>query len=635
MTPTRPPAGDIPDEPGAYLFRDGDGRVIYVGKARSLRKRLANYWGKPLHPRTEAMVASAESVEWIVAGGEVDALMLEYNLIQRHRPRFNIRYRDDKSYPYLALTVGEEWPRAQVLRGAKRKKVRYFGPYGHAWAIRDTLDALTRVFPVRTCSNAFFDQRARAKRPCLYFDIGRCSGPCVPEVSGVTHESYRADVDALADFLAGNTKPVMQRLDSEMQAAAQRQEYEQAAKLRDQLGAARRALEAQEMVLDRPESIDVIGMADDDLEAAFQVFMVRGGRVLGRKGWVVDRVEELSREELVASFVRQLYMEREEVPPRVLVPTEPADREVLEAWLGERRGTKVTIGVAERGAKRRLHDVVMRNAEESFHRHKLRRASDFGARSRALTELADRLGLEQAPLRIECYDISNLGPTDTVGSMVVFEDGLPKRSDYRRFRIKGVAGQDDFASMEEMLRRRFTRLLEERAESPAPGRRFSYPPALVVVDGGRGQLSMASKVLGELGLQIPHIGLAKRLEEVYFPDHPDPLMIPRGSEALFVLQHLRDEAHRFAVTYHRQTREKRALRSPLDDVPGVGPARKKALLKRFGSLARLRRAEPEQIAETPGIGPELAAAIHERLHEPEPRPQPLVRGPGLDRKVSA
>ena len=637
MTLTRPSAGDIPDEPGAYLFRDGDGRVIYVGKARSLRKRLANYWGKPLHARTEAMVQNAESVEWIVASGEVDALMLEYNLIQRHRPRFNIRYRDDKSYPYLALTVGEEWPRAQVLRGAKRKKVRYFGPYGHAWAIRDTLDALTRVFPVRTCSNSFFDQRARAKRPCLYFDIGRCSGPCVPEVSGVTHESYRADVDALADFLAGNTKPVMQRLDREMHEAAERQEYEQAAKLRDQLGAARRALEAQEMVLDRPESIDVIGMADDDLEAAFQVFMVRGGRVLGRKGWVVDRVEELTREELVASFVRQLYMEREEVPPRVLVPAEPADREVLEAWLGERRGTKVSIGVPERGAKRRLHEVVMRNAEESFHRHKLRRASDFGARSRALTELADRLGLEQAPLRIECYDISNLGPTDKVASMVVFEDGLPKRSDYRRFRIKGVVGQDDFASMEEMLRRRLSRLIEERAESPAPGRRFSYPPALVVVDGGRGQLSMASKVLGELGLQIPHIGLAKRLEEVYFPDHPEPLMIPRGSEALFVLQHLRDEAHRFAITYHRQTREKRALRSPLDDVPGVGPARKKALLKRFGSLARLRRAAPEQIAETPSIGPELAAAIHERLHETGQTDQPLVRGSDLvaDGKVSA
>jgi excinuclease ABC subunit C len=385
-------------------------------------------------------------------------------------------------------------------------------------------------------------------------------------------------------------------------------------------------------VLDRPDDIDVIGMADDDLEAAFQVFMVRGGRVLGRKGWVVDRVEELSRPELVASFVRQLYMEREEVPPRVLVSTEPADREVLEAWLTERRGTRVVIRVPERGAKRRLHGVVTSNADEAFHRHKLRRASDFGARSRALTELADRLGLDQAPLRIECYDISNLGPTDTVGSMVVFEDGLPKRSDYRRFRIKGVAGQDDFASMEEMLRRRFVRLIEERSESPAAGRRFSYPPALVVVDGGRGQLGVASKVLGELGLSIPHVGLAKRLEEVYFPDHPQPLMIPRGSEALFVLQHLRDEAHRFAITYHRQKRERRALVSPLDEIPGVGVARKKALLRRFGSLARLRRAEQEQIAETPGIGPELAAAVFERLHAaetpggPAPSPRPVAGG---------
>jgi excinuclease ABC subunit C len=427
----------------------------------------------------------------------------------------------------------------------------------------------------------------------------------------------------------------MQRLDREMREAADRQEYEQAARFRDQLAAARRALESQEMVLDRPENIDVIGMADDDLEAAFQVFMVRGGRVLGRKGWVVDRVEELTREELVASFVRQLYMEREEVPPRVLVPVEPEGREVLEAWLGGRRGTKVRIGVPERGAKRRLHEMVTRNAEESFHRHKLRRASDFGARSRALTELADRLGLEQAPLRIECYDISNLGPTDTVGSMVVFEDGLPKRSDYRKFRIKGVPGQDDFASMEEMLRRRFTRLLEEQAQPPAAGRRFSYPPALIVVDGGRGQLSVATKVLGELGLQIPHVGLAKRLEEVYFPDHPEPLRIPRGSEALFVLQHLRDEAHRFAITFHRESRQKRALRSPLDDVPGVGPARKKALLKRFGSLARLRRAEVEQIAETPGIGRELASTIHERLHEAEPTPLVPARDRAADSKVSA
>jgi excinuclease ABC subunit C len=612
----RPDTSSIPDAPGAYLFRDGDGRVVYVGKARSLRKRLASYWGKPLHARTQAMMEAAQSVEWVLASGEVDALMLEYNLIQRYLPRFNIRYRDDKSYPYLALTVGETWPRAQVMRGAKRKNVRYFGPFGHAWAIRDTLDALTRVFPVRTCTNSFFDSRARAQRPCLYYDIGRCSGPCVPSVTGVTEESYRADVDALGDFLSGNTRPVVARLDAEMRESAERQEYEQAAKLRDQLAAARRAMETQEMVLTQPEDLDVIGLAEDDLEAAFQVFFVRGGRVLGRRGWVVDRVEDLNRAELVASFVRQLYMERTEVPPRVLVPALPADREILEAWLSTRRSSKVTIGVPERGAKRKLMEVVNQNAAEAFHRHKLRRASDFGARSRALSELAEQLGLPQAPLRIECYDISNLGETDTVGSMVVFEDGLPKRSDYRRFEIKGVPGQDDFASMEEMLRRRFARLIRERDEPVASSRRrFAYPPSLVVVDGGKGQLGVCSKVLADVGLDIPHIGLAKRLEEVYFPGQPKPLMIPRASEALFVLQHIRDEAHRFAITYHRQKRAKRALVSPLDEVPGVGPARKKAILKRFGSLARLRDASLDEIAATPGIGPELARSIHDHLHD--------------------
>jgi excinuclease ABC subunit C len=618
VTVPRPQASSIPDAPGAYLFRDGDGRVIYAGKASSLRKRLASYWSKPLHPRTAAMVEAAEAVEWIVASTEVDALMLEYNLIQRHKPRFNNRYRDDKSYPYLALTVGEQWPRAQVLRGTKRKGVRYFGPYGHAWAIRDTLDALTRVFPVRTCSNAFFDQRARAKRPCLYYDIGRCAGPCVPETTGVTDESYRAHVDAMGEFLAGNARPVMRRLETEMRASSERQEFEQAARFRDQLVAARRALESQEMVLTPPEDLDVIALVEDDLEAAVQVFYVRRGRVLGRRGWVVDRVEDLDRPGLIASFVEQLYMERQDAPPRVLVPAMPAGAELLEAWLTDRRGKPVRFAVPSRGAKRRLMEVVQRNAADSFQRHKLRRASDFGARSRALAELGDQLGLDQAPLRIECYDISNLGATDKVGSMVVFEDGLPKRQDYRKFRITGVEGQDDFASMHEMLRRRFTRLLEEQ-DRPRDerSRRFSYPPALIVVDGGRGQLTQASAVLAELGLSIPHIGLAKRLEEVYFPDRPDPLMIPRGSEALFVLQHIRDEAHRTAVAYHRSLREKRALRSPLDDIPGVGPTRKKALLKRFGSLTKLRNASVDEIAATPGVGPAMAANVHEHLHTPE------------------
>jgi len=616
----RPEGSSIPDEPGAYLFRDGDGRVIYVGKARSLRKRVSTYWAKPQHARTEAMLAAAESVEWIVASGEVDALMLEYNLIKEHRPRFNIRYKDDKSYPYLAITVGERWPRAQVLRGRKRKGARYFGPFGHAYAIRDTLDALTRVFPVRTCSNSFFDQRARARRPCLYYDIGRCAGPCVPETTGVTEDSYRAHVAALEDFLAGNERPVLARLQNEMRQAAERREFELAAKLRDQLTAARRAMESQEMVLTQPEDLDVVGLVEDDLEAAFQVFFVRRGRVTGQKGWVVDEVEHLDPPALLASFIRELAMEREdaEVPPRFLVPVMPEDRAVLERWLSERRGGKVSLGVPERGAKRRLLETATRNAEEAFRRHKLRRASDFGARSRALAELANELGLPQAPLRIECYDVSNLGPTDTVGSMVVFEDGIPKRSDYRRFEIKGVPGQDDFASMGEMLRRRFAKLAEGEDEEPGR-RRFAYPPSLIVVDGGRGQLGAASRALAQHGLELPAVGLAKRLEEVYLPGRPDPLRIPRGSEALFVLQHLRDEAHRFAIAYHRKKRARRALASPLDDVPGVGPARKRTLLRRFGSLAELRRASLGEIEATPGFGPELARAVYDRVHRVEGR----------------
>jgi excinuclease ABC subunit C len=637
MSLVRPDHSSIPDGPGAYLFRDGDGRAVYVGKAISLRKRLASYWGKPLHPRTQAMMDNAASVEWIVASTEVDALMLEYNLIKSHRPRFNVRYRDDKSYPYLALTVGETWPRARVMRGPRRKGVRYFGPYGHAYAIRETLDALTRVFPVRTCSDSFFEQRARAKRPCLYYDIGRCAGPCVPETTGVTEGSYGEQVDALADFLAGNHRPVLTRLDAEMREAATALEFERAAKLRDQLAAARKAMESQEMVLGRRDDLDVIGMEEDDLEAAFQVFFVRGGRVMGRRGWVVDKVEDIDAPGLVSSFVRELYMERDDVPPRVLVSAWPTDQPVLEEWLSGVRGSRVRISVPARGDGRRLLQVVNQNAKEAFVRHKLKRASDFAARSRALQELGEVLGLATGPLRIECYDISNLGSTDKVASMVVFEDGLPKRTDYRKFEIKGVPGQDDFASMEEVLRRRFARLVAAETSGddgrrPDPGTkrtrrgRFAYPPSLVVVDGGRGQLSVAARVLDEYGLDIPVIGLAKRLEEVYLRGQPEPLIIARGSEALFVLQHVRDEAHRFAITYHRAKRAKRALRSPLDDIPGVGPTRKKALLRTFGSLARLRAATREEIAATTGVGPAMARRIHEHIHRLEPVEAPARAG---------
>jgi excinuclease ABC subunit C len=618
----RPEASAIPDAPGAYLFRDQDGRVVYIGKAISLRKRLATYWARPQHPRTEAMLAAAGSVEWILAPTEVDALMLEYNLIKSHRPRFNVRYRDDKSYPWLALTVGETWPRARVMRGPKRKGVRYFGPFGHAYAIRETLNSLTRVFPVRTCSNAFFDQRARAGRPCLYYDIGRCAGPCVPSVTGITEPGYRELVDALTQFLEGDHRPILQQLQTEMREAADILEFERAAKLRDRLAAARKAIESQEMVLSRTDDIDIVGMEEDDLEAAFQVFFVRRGRVMGRRGWVVDRVEDLDAAALVASFLRELYMEREdEIPPRILVPAWPVDQDVLEKWLTRVRASRVRISVPARGDGRRLLQMVNQNAKEAFARHKLRRASDFGARSRALEQLGAVLDLPIAPLRIEAYDISNLGPTDKVGSMVVFEDGLPKRSDYRRFEIKGVPGQDDFASMEEVLRRRFTRLVSDDTRMPAGDggtkrRRFAYPPALVVVDGGRGQLAVAERVLSEHGFQIPAVGLAKRLEEVYLPGQPEPLMIPRGSEALFVLQHIRDEAHRFAVTYHRAKRAKRALRSELDDIPGIGATRKKALLKRFGSVAQMRTATVEELAGTPGIGPHVARTLHDHLHRP-------------------
>ena len=592
----RPKPSEIPDQPGVYLFKDRSGRVIYVGKALSLRNRVSSYFQDlgALMARTAAMVESAADVEWIVVANEVESFHLEYNLIKKHRPRFNIRYRDDKSYPYLAITMDEDYPRAMVLRGQKRKGVKYFGPFAHAYAIRETLDLLLRTFPVRTCSQGVFDRCRRINRPCLFYDIGKCAAPCVGHVTTAQHRGIAED---LIGFLEGHFEPVLERLDADMNAASDTQEYERAARLRDQLASVRKAIERQVVVSDRNESFDVIALAEDELEAALQVFFVRGGRMVGRKGFVVDKVEELDTAHLLASFIRDLYMAEAEIPREVLVPTIPADEEILKRWLAERRGGKVEFRIPQRGEKRALLETVEQNAKESFAQHKLKRRSDFAARAKQLNALQEALGLPDAPLRIEAFDISNTGPTEVVGSMVVFEDGLPKRSDYRRFKVHGVEGQDDFASMAEVVRRRFKRWLADRDAPPSKGRRFAYPPNLVVIDGGKGQLNAATSVLAELGVQeVSTVGLAKRFEEVYRPGHPEPVRIPRGSDALYLLQHIRDEAHRFAITYHRTLRDRRVRESALDRVPGIGEERKKALLKTFGSVRRILQASEDELA---------------------------------------
>ncbi|MGH2748398.1 MAG: excinuclease ABC subunit UvrC [Actinomycetota bacterium] len=609
----RPAPQSVPARPGVYLFKDRDGRVIYVGKAKSLRGRVPNYFAADLHPRTAAMVEAAADVEWIVTDSEVEALHLEVSLIKQHRPRYNVRYRDDKSYPYLAITLDEEYPRARVMRGRKRKGVRYYGPFAHAYAIRDTLDLLLRTFPMRTCSQGVFDRCRRRGRPCLLFHIERCAGPCVGAVDA---DEHRRIVMELCDFLDGNTRPVINRLETAMKDTSSKQEFEVAAKMRDQLENVRKAIERQQMVSERREDFDVIGFVEDDLEAAFQVFFVRRGRVTGRKGYVVDKVENLDTPQLIARFLERTYADAE-IPRQVLVPTVPEDVALIDRWLSEGRGSGVRVRVPRRGEKRALLETVTQNAREAFGQHKLKRSTDFAARSRQLKELQDALGMEDAPLRIECFDISNTGPTEAVGSMVVFEDGLPKRSDYRRFAIKWTEGPDDAAMMGEVVRRRFARYIEERegAEDDR-GRRFSYPPSLVVIDGGKGQLNQAIRAMDDLGVNdVAVAALAKRMEEVHLPGRAEPVRIPRGSEALYLLQHVRDEAHRFALAYHRLKRDKRMTGSALDGIPGLGEARRKKLLKRFGSVKRVRAASLDEIRDVPGIPQKVAEAVYRSLHE--------------------
>jgi excinuclease ABC subunit C len=631
----RPEPGTIPDAPGCYLFRDQHGRVVYVGKAKSLRARLSNYFQawSGIAVRTRAMLEAARSVEWIVVDSEVEALHLEYTLIQRHRPRYNVRYRDDKSYPYLVLTTSDEVPRARVSRTAVAKGDRRFGPYAHAYAIRETLDLLLRVFPVRTCSQGVYDRAARTGRPCLLFHIDRCAAPCTGEID---IEAHRALVDALASFLDGETGAVVRRLEADMRAAAEELNFEAAARLRDQLHAAQRAMEKQQVVSETPDDLDAIAVHEDELEASVQAFFVRRGRLVGRKGWSVDKVEPLTTSALLTSFVLQLYAERDdEIPPQILVPELPDDAEALGTLLAEQRRTtraglrgrpiqQVRFVVPQRGQKRQFLATVEENARDAFERTRLKRASDFDSRTRALKELQDALELEEAPLRIECFDISHLGGTEVVGSMVVFEDGLPRKSEYRRFKLS-IDTNDDFAAMREVLGRRFRRLLQERSQpvvddEGAP-RRFSYPPNLVIVDGGVGQLRAALEGVADVPTDgIAFVGLAKRFEELWVPDRQRPVVLPRGSEALFLVQRVRDEAHRFAITYQRSRRRAAVTTSELDGVPGIGPTRRAALLERFGSASAIRRASVEDLAGVPGVSRTLATTVlaHLRGQPDEP-----------------
>ena len=632
----RPAPGTIPDEPGCYQFKDRHGRVIYVGKAKSLRQRLGNYfqaWHN-IAARTRAMLEAARSVEWIVVDNEVEALHLEYTLIQKHRPRYNVRYRDDKSYPYLVLTTSEDVPRARVKRGGVSKGDRRFGPYAHAYAIRETLDLLLRIFPVRTCSQGVYDRAERTDRPCLYYHIGKCAAPCVGHVS---KDEHRALVDGLGAFLEGETEPVIRRLEADMDAAAGELNFEAAARLRDQLQDARKALSKQQMASSKPEDFDVVAVWEDNLEAAVQAFFVRRGRVVGRKGWTVDKVEPLSTAELYTSFLLQLYEEREDdVPPLVLVEELPDDADALSTLLADLRRDhhvgagrpiqRVELRVPVRGEKVQILQTVKDNAREAFERHRLKRATDFNARSQALRELQAALDLDTSPLRIECYDISHLGGTEVVASMVVFEDGLPRKSEYRRFKLSDDRN-DDFAAMREVIRRRFRGFVTERARGVDPDNgKFSYPPSLVIIDGGPGQLTAAiegfeqvvreatddREPAADLLDDVAFVSLAKRFEELYLPARPDPVVLPRGSDALYLVQRLRDEAHRFAVTYQRRRRT-RTVASGLEEIPGIGPSRRKALLRRFGSLDAIRSASVDELAEVPGLSRVLAERLREQL----------------------
>ena len=634
----RPAPGEIPTDPGVYRFRDADGRVIYVGKAKNLRNRLNSYFASPqtLSPKTYAMVHTAASVEWTVVASEMESLQLEYTWIKEFSPRFNIAFRDDKSYPYLAITVNDVYPRAMVTRGERRKGVRYFGPYSQAWAIRETLDALLRVFPVRTCTNGVFNRAKNSGRPCLLGYIDKCAAPCVGKISA---EEHRELARGLTRFMAGGAEKHIAQLTAEMKAAAADMDFERAAILRDDIAALTKAFERNAVVLGATVDADLFAYAEDDLEASVQVFFVRGGRIRGQRGWIVEKVNDSTDAQLIEQLIAQVYsdiaaslasqkdaeksLNSYDIPRSVLVPVEPENKEQLASWLAEVRSGPVEISVPQRGDKAELMKTVAENARQSLTLHKSRRAGDLTTRSASLVELQEALELPDPLLRIECYDISHVQGTNVVASMVVFEDGMPAKNAYRTYSITGDAARDDTASMYDVITRRFKRHLAQQAErdaapvhsgeidasTPEPAK-FAYPPNLVLVDGGPPQVAAASAALSDLGITDVYVaGIAKRLEELWLPDDDYPVVLPRTSQALYLVQRIRDEAHRFAITFHRSKRGKAMVASALDEVPGLGEVKRAALIKHFGSVAQIKQASAEELTAVPGIGPALAEKI--------------------------
>ena len=641
MKPERRPApSSVPDEPGVYRFLDSAGRVVYVGKAKSLRQRIGSYFADPatMASRTRTMVDTAQSVDWVVVGSEVEALQLEYSWIKEFDPRFNIRYRDDKSYPYLAVTMAEEFPRALVTRGSKRRGTRYFGPYAHAWAIRETLDILLRVFPVRTCSAGVFQRAERSRRPCLLADIGKCSAPCVGRISV---DDHRALAEDLCAFLGGRVTEIRRRLEREMLDSAAALDFERAARLRDNIGALDRAWERNSVVFDDALDADVLGLVEDELEAAVEVFHVRGGRIRGQRSFIVEKVEDASAADIMTRLLPQLYDDAADVPSGLLVSHAPTADGI--AWLDSRRGARVDVRVPQRGPKRDLLETVTRNAQQRLALHKSRRSGDLTSRSVALEGLREQLSLPEAPLRVEAVDISHLGGDDVVGSLVVFEDGLPRPREYRTFAISPEGSRDDTRAVAEVVRRRFRQEREAaegaEAQPGGPGAStrpplFAYPPQLLLIDGGLPQARAAAQALQEAGVEgVAVVGLAKRLEEVWVPESGEPIILPRSSESLYLLQRIRDEAHRVALRLQRRRRSRATRSSALEQIPGLGAARRAALLKHFGSLGRVREATEEQLCEVAGIGPALAEAIHRGLGgsgsgDPGPGGPPAEQDPG-------